>query len=314
MNGVERPLLEAMFNELLPTSGTIVLCGWSDYAKHLVNLFGDRGEVLMIGDDAPHRIGWTFRGVPVVPLDEAVTARPDHFVCSRPEDRVSFLSEITGHPAYEQQRIHLFPSPASNEGRFYEPWKHSELYRRIERGGLSDDRPGTMLSLPKLQLLLEMAKQTLHLSGDVLELGAWQGGSAWALGQLLMRRSPGKRLVLLDFFEEMPRTNPEGVMCLDEIRHWFSFYPGTEIHSGNVDSRPEPIVAHQWSFIHYDAGFSAQRLGRCFDQLQIGGIIVLDNYGHVAANPGQFDRWFEERGHVVSSPPDSEQGWILKHG
>jgi predicted O-methyltransferase YrrM len=171
-----------------------------------------------------------------------------------------------------------------------------------------------MLSPAKVQLLLETARQTLHLPGHVLEVGAWQGGSAWSLARLLLAQGLDKQLVLLDFFEELPRTNPEGVMCLDEIRHWFSFYPGAEIHSGNVDLRPAPLVAHEWCFIHYDAGFSAERLARCFDQLQVGGIIVLDNYGHIAANPGRFQRWFEARGHAVSSPPDSEQGWVLKHG
>src|SRR5256714_7035245 len=313
-NGVERGLLEAMIKELGAHTGSMVLCGWSDYAKHLVNIFGEAGDVLAIADDAPHRRGWTFRGVPVVSLQEGIAAHPEHFACSRVEDRVWFLAEITGHPEYDHQPVHCFPSPGTDEGRFYDPWKHSRFYRELEHGGGETDRPGSMLSPAKLQLLLETAKQTLHLPGDVLELGAWQGGSAWALGKLLLASSPTKRLVLLDFFEELPRANPEGIMCLDEVRHWFSFYPGTEIHSGNVDLRPEPILTHEWSFIHYDAGFSASRLARCFDQLQDGGIMVLDNYGHIAANPGQFDRWFEARGHVVSSPPDSEQGWVLKHG
>lgn len=43
-------------------------------------------------------------------------------------------------------------------------------------------------------------------------------------------------------------------------------------------------------------------------------MILLDNYGNVAANPKAFDRWFGIRGHRVSTVPHSGQGWVVKQG
>jgi predicted O-methyltransferase YrrM len=312
-NGVDRGMLESMVLAVGRLRGTIALCGWSDYAKHLVNIFGEHGAVLCVADDSAVRRGWTFRDVPVVSIDEALARRPDHFVCSRIEDRVRYLAAVTAHEDYRDQPVHCFPAPSTAEGQFYDPWKHSRFYRELRDGVAHDDVPGSMLTPEKMQLLVETAKQTLHLDGGMLEVGAWQGGSAWPLAKLMLAAEDPKRLVLLDFFEELPRINPEGVMCEDEIRHWFSFYPRVEIHAGNVDARPQPILSGDWCFIHYDAGFGSERLARCFDRLQVGGIMVLDNYGHIAGNPGRFDDWFQSRGHVVSSPPGSEQGWVLKH-
>ena len=312
-NGVDREVLETMILDVGKLPGTLVLCGWSDYAKHLVNLFGENDGVLCIADDSEVRQGWSFRGVPVVPVAAAVATGPDHFVCTNFEDRVRYLAEVTAQKQYRNQDVWCFPRPATAENQFYQPWKNSKFYRELYGGVHTVDRPRSMLNLEKLQFLLETARQTLHLSGDVLEVGAWQGGSAWPLAKLVVASDSDKRVLLLDFYEELERTNPEGVMCLDEIRHWFSFYPRAEIHSGNADLNPEAIVSGEWCFIHYDTGYSAERLGNCFDHLQVGGIMVLDNYGHIAGNPGRFDRWFESRGHTISSPPGSEQGWVLKH-
>jgi predicted O-methyltransferase YrrM len=312
-NGVDRAMLKTMVLKVGRLRGTIVLCGLSDYAKHLVNIFGEHGAVLGIADDAPHRQGWNFRGVPVISVDEALSRLPDHFVCTRIEDRVQYLAAVTSHEDYHDQPVHCFPEPSTEEGMFYDPWKHSRFYRELRSETHTESIPGSMLSSGKIQLLVETAKQTLHLGGDVLEVGTWQGGSAWPLAKLLLAAEKPKRLVLLDFYEQLSRTNPEGVMCEDEIRDTFAFYPRAEIHAGNVDLKPEPMLSGDWCFVHYDAGFAAERLANCFDRLQVGGIIVLDNYGHIKGNPSRFDRWFENRGHVVSSPPGSEQGWVLKH-
>jgi hypothetical protein len=313
-NGIDRGLLETMVRDIGRISGSLALCGWSEYAKHLVNIFGANGSVLSIADEERASLGWSFRSVRAVSLDEAVAGAPDHFVATSLEERVHYLAQVTGHRDYREQPVHLFPKTTTPEGQLYDPWEHSRFYRDLQHQHSTLDGPESMLTPQKLQLLLETAKQTLHLSGGVLEVGTWQGGSAWPLAKLLESSGLSKRLVLLDFYEELPRTNSEGVMCMDEIRHWFSFYPQAEIYAGNVDVHPEPIVSGEWCLIHYDAGFGEQRLARCFDHLQVGGIMVLDNYGHIAANPGRFDRWFQSRGHVVSSPPRSEQGWVLKHG
>ena len=310
-NGVDRGLLGEMVRKISQHAGKLVLVGWSDYAKHLVNVFGVDDGVIAIADDVRSAKGWQFRSIPVVSMDEAVALKPDHFVCTRVEDRVRALGAITTHPEYQRQKVHCFPQPYSKDGRFYDPWQHSEFYRELR--STVTGSPQSMLNESKIQFLVECLKQTLHLEGDVLEVGTWQGGSAWPLAKLLASRGLEKRLVLLDFFETLPPHISEGIMCLDEIQEWFSFYPQAEIHSGNVDQHPEPMTEGTWCFIHYDAGFNPNRLARSFGRLQPGGIMILDNYGHVAANPGKFDNWFAKRNHEVSTTPQSEQGWVFKH-
>jgi SAM-dependent methyltransferase len=309
--GVDPELLGAMVREVGTRPGTLVLAGWSQYAKHLVNLFAVEGGVLAIADDERAKKGWHFRSVPVVGTTEAIGMRPDRFVLTNVENRVCLLGAITTDAAYRGQEIHCFPSPYSSEGRYYFPWRHSAFYRALGPSG--PHRPPTLLEEGELQFLVETLKQTLHLPGDVLEVGAGQGGSAYALAKLLAETGSDKRLVMLDLFEALPRANPEAIMCQDEVRDWLSFYPQAEIVAGDVDERPEPITEGNWCFVHYDMGFRGNRLARLFGRLQPGGIVVLDNYGNIAANPGRFDAWFAERGHRVSTVPTSSQGWVVKH-
>jgi hypothetical protein len=210
-----------------------VFTGFSDYAKHLVNLFGESGAVIAIADDYIASKGWTFRSIPVISIDEALKKRPDFFVCTSPEHRVEARSRITTSAYYKRQQVLLFPPPNSKEGRFYDPWTHSSFYRGLRQPTTSG--PGSMLNEGRVQFLIENLKQSLHLSGDILEVGVWQGGSAWTIAKLLQQRALGKRLVLCDLFEEAPRTNGESVMCEDEIADALSFHPPTEIHAGNVN-------------------------------------------------------------------------------
>ena len=170
-NGVDRGMLEKMVQTVGGLRGSLVLCGWSDYAKHLINIFGAHGAVLCVADDAPFRAGWTFRGVPVLGLREAVAQRPDQFICSRIEDRVQLLSAVTGDADYLDQPVHLFPAANTSEGRFYEPWKHSAFYRDLRGEPVRGERPESMLADDKLQFLLEMAKQTLTSMA-----GCWRSG------------------------------------------------------------------------------------------------------------------------------------------
>lgn len=311
INGVKRALLKQMADAISSRSGTVVLAGFSDYAKHLINLFGESGAVIAVADDYTASKEWTFRSVPIISIKEALSRKPDFFVCTNPEYMVEARSKITTSADYKRQQVLLFPPPNSNEGRFYDPWTHSSFYRGLKQPTISG--PGSMLNEGRVQFLIENLKQSLHLSGDVLEVGVWQGGSAWPIAKLLQERAPGKRLVLCDLFEEAPRTSGESVMCEDEISDALSFHTPTEIHAGNVNEKSAPLEEGTWCFVHYDLGFNAGRLAKCFDNLQAGGVMVLDNYGNVGANPGKFDAFFANLNHEVSIASHSGQGWVVKH-
>ena len=310
IGGLRPELLAEMVRAVEARDGRVMLVRWTDYAKHLTNVFGER--ILAIADEAAARKGWRFRGVPATTLEESVSKGPAFFVLCDPEGRVEDLGEVTAQPSYAGQEVLVFPSPHSNEGRFYDPWRNSSFYRAISQAQGSE--LPSMLDRGRTQFLLECLRQALGVPGDVLEVGAGQGGSGWAMARLLADQGSAKRLVLLDFFEQMPRTLGEGIMHEGEIRERLAFYPRVELHAGNVDRNPAPILDGDWCFVHYDAGFRASRLANSFSRLRPGGMIVLDNYGNVAANPKAFDRWFGIRGHRVSTVPHSGQGWVVKQG
>lgn len=313
-HGFGKNLLKQMVDEVqmaMNHSSKIVLLGFNDYAKHLINLFGESNQILAVVESDHQKHGWTFRSIPVIALDEAMQLQPDIFVCTAIEERHEFLGRVTAHSDYRHQRISYFPRPTTMEESVYQPWSHSSFYRRLRQ--LKAQAPISMMNEQKILFLLELLEQTLYLSGDVLEVGVWQGGSAWFMAHLLLHEALPKKLVLVDFFETLPRANSESVMCLDEIKSSFAFYPYTLIHQGNVDMHPEFVNMRQYCFIHYDLGFDAARLQLCFDCLQPGGILLLDNYGLITANPCLFEHWFAQRGHRIAAAPHSEQGWVIKH-
>ena len=310
MGGLRPDLLAEMVQGVEARGGGVVLVRWTDYAKHLTNVFGER--ILAIADETAAKKGWRFRDVPATTLEESFSKGPAFFVLCDPEGRVEDMGEVTAQPSYKREEVLVFPSPHSNEGRFYDPWENSSFYRALSEAQ-GNELP-SMLNRGRTHFLLECLRQAVDVPGDVLEVGAGQGGSGWAMARLLAEEGSDKRLVLLDFFEQLPRTSGEGIMHEGEIREVLSFYPGVELHAGNVDRNPAPILDGEWCFVHYDAGFRARRLAHSFSRLRPGGIIVLDNYGNVAANPRAFDRWFGTRGHRVSTVPHSGQGWVVKQG
>jgi len=311
---VDRESLHELLHGLVGVPGPIVLLGYSDDAKHVVNVFGADGAVVAIGDLDGRRAGWTFRGVPVVSVSDAVACAPATFVVTNRRDIVMLTAAVESAPGFSKQRILSFPMPVPGEQYdYYDVWEHSRFYRDLAADheqtlGLS------MLDTSKVQFLVEAARQTLSLPGDWLEVGVWQGGSAFALAELLRTQRSTKRLVLMDLFEEAPRTNPGGIMALSEIEARFASYLGTVFVSGDVRDHTDEIKAGTWSFIHYDAGFKASVLGQCLRRLTNGGVMVLDNYGNLEANPARFDAFFEQRGHQVSRAPTLSQGFVIKHG
>jgi len=307
-NGIELGKLKEMIDEMnkLKADSKIILYGFNDYTKHLINLFGESREIIAIVDNDEKKIGWSYRSTPVVSFEEAMEKNRNRWVCTAIDERFEILGKITNHKSYKNEEISYFPKRGT-----YNPWEHSSFYKKLREE--KHKAPGSMMKEDKILFLLELLKQSLYIDGDVLEAGVWQGGSAWFIAKILEKEAPEKKLVLVDFFEAMSRNNPEGVMCLDEMKGTFEFYKKTIIHQGNVDENPE-FLKGKFCFIHYDMGFNEKRLSICYESLCVGGIMLFDNYGHIAGKPYKFDQWFKDRGHQVAMAPHSEQGWLIKHG
>lgn len=310
VSGISESDFVALARRIQGTHGPLVLAGFNDAAKHLVNCFLEEKRVAAVIEMDGVKHGWSFRGVPIVSLDEGVALEPAAFlIMSEPENFVWSL-RVTEHAGYRNQPIFLRPQPDPSRAYVLDPFRHVPFYREVMA---LPDRPGSMLPREKLLFLIECFRQALPVAGDVMELGVFQGGSAWFLGRFLERMAPNRELLLFDLFEEMTHTDADGVMCLDEIRHTMSFYPRVSLHDGDFSNHLDLLRPQRFCFIHYDLGFSAEWLEACYAALAPGGIMVLDNFGLMGPQcPMKFSDWLNRRGVVVSYAPSREQGWFIK--
>ncbi len=67
---------------------------------------------------------------------------------------------------------------------------------------LSKNRPSTLLTEEALFTIYQTANGVRGVTGDVAEVGVYQGGTAWLLGSIF--RDSDRNVLLFDTFEGMP--------------------------------------------------------------------------------------------------------------
>lgn len=282
------------------------LVGFGEYAKHLINKF--HGNVLCVYDPESWKQGIRFRDIPVTDVPDKYDV---NLILACEYDLLyDYLPKVIG--IYPGVR-HFFPPRMhykdSNDIKVFD---QEAIYKHIHRN--AGDAPPTMMIREKIDFLLELMRFGLTKPGDVVELGSWQGGSAWYMGKVLAYMNETRRLVMIDLFETH-MMDPTATMCTDEIRRRMAgVYPRTEIVVGLVDDeqclasiRGKPIC-----FAHVDLGHQPVALECLWDNLSPGAPLLLDNYGHLLAPPWAFDRFCEARGTRVIRLPWSEQGLVFK--
>ena len=173
--------------------------------------------------------------------------------------------------------------------------------------------PVSMMDMNKQLFLAELLRSGLKLRGNVIEIGVYQAGSVWFLAHILKNLGDTRHFYMLDIFETH-MMHPNATMVKDEITGRLAFYPQTTLLEGLCDAPRllEQIENERFCFVHYDLGFHPVTLPFIWERMQPGAPIVLDNYGHIAADPWAFDDFFAERGAHVIRNPWSEQGVVFK--
>ncbi len=167
------------------------------------------------------------------------------------------------------------------------------------------------------------------LVGDIAECGVWRGGSMMAVALALLARGDVTReLWLYDTFEgmseptdydrtfdgrtarsELERTPPAtGIWChatVEEVeRNIFSTdYPHDKIHfvKGKVEQTLPSRMPSRLSLLRLDTDWyesTKHELIHLFPVLEIGGILILDDYGHWQGARKAVDEFFQERGEI----------------
>lgn len=177
-------------------------------------------------------------------------------------------------------------------------------------------RPYTMTSDERVAALCDAVRYvvTNRIPGDIVECGVWKGGSMMAVARTLLDLGDSAReLHLFDTFEGMTaptgedvaltgelaadlmaastdRENAESVWCrapLDVVRQAMASvgYDGSKIHyiKGRVedtipDAAPERIALLRLDTDWYES--TRHEMIHLFPRLCVGGVLILDDYGH----------------------------------
>jgi predicted O-methyltransferase YrrM len=303
---IDHEALAGMLAVAQKPGARLALIGFNEYSKHLLNLAGD--SIVAIYDREPWKIGIRFRDKVVSAPDQTFDIT-DLVLCD-----YKSLYELLG----VIDRLYEFKIPLYVPHRL--EYKSTQDLVIADHDSIARDMiakeaaaPISMMSREKILFLTELMRAALSNDGDLIEMGVYQGGSVWYLGQVLKALGESRTIDLVDVFEQhMMHIN--ATMCRDEINRRLSDYPHCVLYEGLVD---DPVIlakldAKRYCFAHYDLGFHPKALEFLWDHLQPGSPLVLDNYGHIAAAPWRFDDFFAERGARVIRIPWSEQGLVYK--
>lgn len=188
--------------------------------------------------------------------------------------------------------VRVYPPGYGHRGPVsdYQPWEADQhflsAWQRV--------RHASMLDLPRLYELWELTEQAAKVSGDILEVGTWRGGSAALMGLRMQELDPKRTLIVADTFEGVAKAGPRDPyysggehadtaldtvstflhsLALPNIRLLSGVFPDETAHE-----LPDGPIA--LCHIDVDVYDSARDV---FDwvlpRVPCGGIIVFDDYG-----------------------------------
>ncbi len=185
----------------------------------------------------------------------------------------------------------------------------------------------TMTSPERIAALVEAVRYVSrsNIAGDVVECGVWRGGSMMAIAATLLEADDQRMLHCYDTFDGMPPPaaidrDPAGVAAadllasqdritgpvwarspLDEVKRNLlsTGYPESRVRfvMGRVE---ETIPAHapdQIALLRLDTDWYAStrhELEHLFPRLVMGGVLIIDDYGHWEGARKAVDEYFAD--------------------
>lgn len=165
----------------------------------------------------------------------------------------------------------------------------TKIYRRVRAVEMLEAvRYGAQYSVnspDKLMLMARHLTSTLHLPGDVADLGTYRGGAA-----MVMRRlAPTKYLHLFDTWTGTPYDDP---LCHHKTGEWATSYSDMRNHMGtesriffHVGAFPASVGSSQackYCFVYVDMDTeqaTRDAIDHFWPRLVTGGKMVFDDYG-----------------------------------
>jgi predicted O-methyltransferase YrrM len=151
--------------------------------------------------------------------------------------------------------------------------------------------------------LVSALRATLHLDGDIAEVGTAAGGSA----RLISEYCGDKTIHLFDTFEGLPKPGDlddrfnEGAYrsSLEDVQRYLSIEGRRfEFHKGMFPASATSVQGHRFSFVHLDVDLYQSTLDclRFFwPRLSTGGIIITHDYSWAAGVDQAFSDFFKDK-------------------
>lgn len=158
-----------------------------------------------------------------------------------------------------------------------------------------------MMSLIRLDVLDELADEARRAPvGDFVEVGVYQGGSAFVLGQVARKQK--RRLFLFDTFSGMPHAEPGDAHAIGD----FADTSLEKVQAAIPDAIciagvfPETLPDDLWpiALAHIDCDQYASVRACCerlADRMAPGGVMVFDDYDVLTAARRAVDEIFSGR-------------------
>jgi hypothetical protein len=178
----------------------------------------------------------------------------------------------------------------------------------------------------RLHTLSWAASQAIHLPGDFVECGVFEGFCSHFLCEYLDFGNVEKRFILYDTFKGVPdqhrSTSPvaagayEVDKLLESVRDRFAPFPNVSIVQGSVPEVLAGNAPEEVCFLHLDMNSASAEVGALeilFDRVVPGGMIVLDDYGWQVYRQQKIaeDEFFAARNYRVMELPTG-QGLVVK--
>ena len=191
----------------------------------------------------------------------------------------------------------------------YSPWlgdaTFNENYLRV--------RPNTLVDIYRCYGLWSLVEQTTRLTGDILEVGVWRGGTGCLMAKRVqLLKSPAK-VFLCDTFRGVVKVSErdphykEGAWAtpkdyVEKLIGDLDLSNTTILEGIFPDDTGHLIETHQFSLCHIDVDIYRSGLDILewvWPRMPIGGVLVFDDYGF-AGHDG-ITNLVNERAHLAGS-------------
>jgi len=177
----------------------------------------------------------------------------------------------------------------------------------------------------RLNTLAWAGTHALHVAGDFVECGVFQGFCSAFLADYLHFASVDKSYYLYDTFAGIPAVyDSEGndhpslatPGLYESVCARFAAYPNVHVVRGVVPDTLHQTGPERIAFLHLDMNSSKSEIAALdvlFDRVSPGGIIVFDDYGWLAYQAQQVaeDKYLRARGYRILELPTG-QGLLMK--